>query len=283
MSTLLRWSQARLLSTIAIGYLLFADIASWSFTDGATCIVNPARYGSYYAETGKCPTLDVAFIKILATIFDALRDPNWVIAIATVVTAAFTVVLGTFTISLARSTRTAATAAQKALTELERPYLFIVDYNWLLTERAKSTDHQCGFVYSVVNGGRLPAFITAVRLGIRFGNSIPPTTDEPPIHNLLTAPMIVGGGEREIIQSVVEENGDDASEQVRDPPIEYEIKGGLAYIPSIAFKSRRAIAKIEIEYDGPTTTGHMTTACWEWHPVKYAFTQFGGKEHNQRT
>ena len=43
------------------------------------------------------------------------------------------------------------------------------------------------------------------------------------------------------------------------------------------------IAKVSIEYDGPVTTGHVTTACWEWHPVKYAFTQFGGPEHNERT
>jgi hypothetical protein len=43
------------------------------------------------------------------------------------------------------------------------------------------------------------------------------------------------------------------------------------------------ITKISIEYDGPITTGHTTTACWEWHPAKYALTQYGGPEHNQRT
>jgi hypothetical protein len=53
--------------------------------------------------------------------------------------------------------------------------------------------------------------------------------------------------------------------------------------PSSILKADRMITKISIEYDGPITTGHTTTACWEWHPVKYALTQYGGPEHNQRT
>ena len=57
----------------------------------------------------------------------------------------------------------------------------------------------------------------------------------------------------------------------------------MAAIPDEAFKTGGVIAKVSIEYDGPTTKGHVTTACWEWHPVKYAFTQFGGSEHNERT
>jgi hypothetical protein len=43
------------------------------------------------------------------------------------------------------------------------------------------------------------------------------------------------------------------------------------------------IVKISIAYNGPITRGHATTACFEWHPVKYAFTEFGGPEHNFRT
>src|SRR6266436_9102754 len=61
-----------------------------------------------------------------------VTDKNAVItALGTLVIAVFTTVLGIFTISLARSTRIAANAAdlsvkiaQRALTELERPYLF---------------------------------------------------------------------------------------------------------------------------------------------------------------
>src|ERR1700676_3037752 len=64
---------------------------------------------------------------------------------------------------------TSARIAERALTELERPYLFILDYNWLLTEKAKADGPKCGLVYTVANGGKLPAFIKAVKLGIGIG------------------------------------------------------------------------------------------------------------------
>lgn len=165
--------------------------------------------------------------------------------------------------------------AERALTELERPYLFILDYNWLLTENAKADGLKCGFVFSVANGGKLPVFIKAVKLGIRIGESIPSIYDEPSIHDLLTAPLIAGGEQRRVIQGFTDE-GD-------EPALECQIRGGMALIPGSVIKAGGVIAKISIEYDGPTTTGHATTACWEWHPVKHAFTQYGGPGHNQRT
>ena len=170
---------------------------------------------------------------------------------------------------------TSARIAERALTELERPYLFILDYNWLLTETAKAGGLKCGLVYSVANGGKLPAFIKAVKVGIRIGESIPSMDDVPPVHDLLTAPLIAGGEQRLVTQGFTIEDD--------EPALEYQIRGGTALIPAGALSAGQVIAKISIEYDGPITTGHTTTACWEWHPVKYAFTQFGGSGHNQRT
>jgi hypothetical protein len=161
------------------------------------------------------------------------------------------------------------------LTELERPYLFILDYNWLLIEKAKANGNKCGVSYFVMNGGKPPAFIRAVKFGLQFGTAIPPLDEAPPVHELLTAPLIGGGEKRLITQHFMSE--------ADDPPRECEIRDGIAFIPAIAFQSGRVIAKISIEYDGPTTLGHVTTACWEWHPIKYAFTEYGGSEHNQRT
>jgi hypothetical protein len=57
--------------------------------------------------------------------------------------------------------------SKRALTDLERPYLFILDYNWLLTGPAKIGGLESGLVYSVANGGKLPAFIKGVKLGNR--------------------------------------------------------------------------------------------------------------------
>src|SRR5262249_17840795 len=97
-----------------------------------------------------------------------------------------------------RSIRTAEDStriAERALTELERPYLFILDYNWLLAEKAKTNGQKCGWAYSVANGGKLPAFIKTVKVGYRMGEPIPSMEDVPAIHDLLTAPL-VGGGEK---------------------------------------------------------------------------------------
>jgi hypothetical protein len=127
----------------------------------------------------------------------------------------------------------------------------------------------------LVNGGRLPAFIKAVKVGMRFGESIPPVDDQPLIHQLLTAPLIASGEKRQITHSLGSDDNGDAEE--------CQIRGGIAFIPASAFMCRQVITKISIEYDGPVTTGHMATSCWEWHPVKYAFTEYGGPEHNQRT
>jgi hypothetical protein len=128
----------------------------------------------------------------------------------------------------------------------------------------------------VINGGKLPAFIKAVKVGMRFGSSIPPVEDSPPIHELLTAPLVAGGENRVVTQGFV-----DAADA--GPAHECKIRGGIAFIPAIAFETHRVIVKISIEYDGPITIGHITTACWEWHPVKYAFSEYGGPEHNRRT
>ena len=125
MSEWLKWSQSRLLIIIGVSYFIFAELLSLLLSDGATCIVNPAKYGAYYAEKNECPALHIFLIKIFASILQILGDPNWVIAFSAVVTAIFTVIHGTFTISLARSTRIAANAAEKALTEIERPWLFL--------------------------------------------------------------------------------------------------------------------------------------------------------------
>jgi len=204
---------------------------------------------------------------------------NWIApalgAIATIAVAIFTRTLWLSSEKMWEVTKKSVDISERSLTELERPYLFILDYNWLLKKRAEANGIKSGLIYSVMNGGKLPAFVRNVKFGLRFGQSIPSMEDMPPINELLTAPLVGSGEKREIIQEAGDESG--------EPGRECEIRGGIAIIPASAFMFERVIAKISIEYDGPVTTGHTTTACWEWHPVKYAFTQYGGPEHNQRT
>jgi hypothetical protein len=163
--------------------------------------------------------------------------------------------------------------SRRALTDLERPYLFVLDYNWRLADPAESGGLEPGWVYTVANGGKLPAFIKNVRLGIKIGGStVPPDMrDEPPVHELLTAPLIESSERRKVVQKFVDDENAQAA----------EIRGGKAMIAGSVLKAGQIIVKISIYYDGPITTGHATTACWEWHPVKHA--QYGGPEHNERT
>ena len=87
MSDWLKWSQLRLLVTLGVSYVLFGELASLLSSDGETCIVNPAKYGDYYADNNECPALHILLLKLLAAIFEKLGDPNWVIAVFTVILA----------------------------------------------------------------------------------------------------------------------------------------------------------------------------------------------------
>ena len=93
------------------------------------------------------------------------------VALYTLCVGIFTLTLTGSTIALWWTTRRSVQVAERALTELERPYLYVLDYNWLLAEKAKAHGHKCGVGYSVVNAGKLPASIKAVKLGLRFGAS----------------------------------------------------------------------------------------------------------------
>jgi hypothetical protein len=89
-----------------------------------------------------------------------VRDP---INLFTGVLAVFTIILAAASIYQGVLTQKSVGIAQRALTDLERPYLFILDYNWLLIERAKVEGLESGLIYSVANGGKLPAFIKGVK------------------------------------------------------------------------------------------------------------------------
>jgi hypothetical protein len=132
----------------------------------------------------------------LEAIEAAIRDPNWVIAASSAVTAFFTIVLGTFTVSLARSTRAAARAAEttaKAAAAIEFP---IVRSKWLGPD-LEAVDHlikpgePCASSFggpdvptrfSVIsdvefqNFGRTPAFPIRFAIGHRVVRVLP---DEP--------------------------------------------------------------------------------------------------------
>jgi hypothetical protein len=288
---------------VVLSYLVFAELLSWMpVSNLSTCLIQPTPSSETadYDTPKYCPAFH-AGIEILLAKTDRFLEAH-----DKSVVGGFTIVLAISTIGLWLATNKlweagerqltllaetsaeqskdmqasiaaanrSARAAESALTELERPYVFILDYNWLLINHDKANG-QAGWMYVVANGGKLPAFIKRVSMGFSFRGVIPPLEDRPPVHELLTAPLIAAGERREVIQGLVLESGDTV--------LEYEIRGGMAFIPGRVLAGGQVIAKMLIEYDGPVTGDHITTACWEWHPGKHAFTQYGGIEHNQRT
>jgi hypothetical protein len=86
------------------------------------------------------------------SLINIVFDPDkWtsegITAAATASIAIFTIVLVLVTNRQAVLTKRSVRIAERALTELERPYLFILDYNWILSdEERRGVDS--GWVYS---------------------------------------------------------------------------------------------------------------------------------------
>jgi len=238
-------------------------------------ICEPTKEGAKQAakECARYNIISFTFREIVARL-DIVSA--FITAVATAFVARYTFTLKRSTDMLWEASKEQISLTEKSLTELERPFLFIMDFNWLLTDQAPTEGHKCGWHYFVANGGKLPAFVKTVKFGLRFGKTIPSMQSAVDGNELIVAPLILGGEKRRVVAGLFTENED-------RPSINHQIRGGLAAIPASAFDTGGIIAKISIEYDGPTTRGHITTVCWEWHPVKYVFTQHGGPEHNQRT
>jgi hypothetical protein len=197
---MLKWSQTRLLVTLALSYLVFAEVVSLFLSDGSTCIVNPAAYGQYYADNNECPALHVFLIKIAASVLEKLGDPNWVIAIAAVVTAAFTIILGLFTISLSKSTRIAANAAgrsvkvaEDSLVKLERAFVFSDSFE-ISNIRDPTTDRTLAWQFQMKwqNTGSTPARHVLLHTSWEnFPGDIPGDFDFPDHGNIIPAPSYI--------------------------------------------------------------------------------------------
>src|ERR1035438_4213636 len=88
------WDEWRVNLRLGAAYLVILEAVSWlPAPSGSACVVNPANYGAYYAEHNECPAFHVFLLKILARILEVLGDPNWVVAIFTIVLAGSTIAL----------------------------------------------------------------------------------------------------------------------------------------------------------------------------------------------
>lgn len=202
---------------------------------------------------------------------------DWLQRNAAAVTLIFTVALIYFTRELSRVTRDlyaatkdAANAATKsaetasdAFTKLERPYMFVFGVTKLgaiaYVDGAPIGTRKLS--YSVGNYGKMPAVIEDARaqFSVDFEPESPLGVDDS--HDLIQRPVFSAQETRSLPENV--------PDQVRFDGQRPILEAG-----------RDLFLWIVIEYRGPFTSGHETSACWRYDPQESVFVRFGDEEYN---
>jgi hypothetical protein len=182
-----------------------------------------------------------------------------VLAWFTGVLAVTSLVQGFFLWNADKTARIAANAAKKsadvaiqALTDLERPYLFIYGIGF---ERSKDGTSYPKMIYDISNNGKFSARVEQVstRLGRVNMGQYPPLIidgDNP----ILSEPIITAGSAPRSLDCLV-----------RPEFLKYE--------PPARFLRDGIIFQVVISYRGPFTRGHETAQCWRYNKSPNGFVE----------
>lgn len=193
--------------------------------------------------------------------------------LATVVSALAAVAIAGFTLSLKRSTDKLwavsdkqAKIAQKALTDLERPYVFIYGVSQIYGD--KSGAH---IGYTVSNHGRMAAVVENVALGFAIVQGVTP---EPPLdaerdHDLLQNPILSPAEKRErrLTYDLPANTSLDILDS--DSPVR---------IPELK-SDEEAFFQVIVTYRGPFTSGHETSQCWRYDELTKSLIEFSDPQY----
>jgi hypothetical protein len=176
----------------------------------------------------------------------------------------------------ARASASQAKIAESALTQLERPYIFIFG---VCEVREDGQLHEFFVEYTVVNYGKMPAIIDGAWIDF-----VPDNTGQPPIptllyegHSLLSSPILQSGERRENIRAYA--------------PIGM-VKGSVGVITNTRTGAESACPNFDISegfdiyfratirYHGPSSGGYETGALWVYNPSSFEFAPRGGEEYN---
>lgn len=176
--------------------------------------------------------------------------------------------------SITAANRSAA-AAERALTDLERPWLFAFGIKAVPINQLGEWTVE----FTVANFGKMPAIIEHARIGFVISDRAEPPTPlfAEDDHDLVVSP-ILQAGERRIIKEAFP-NVEDGSasfrvlqspsgEIVSDPAPGYEAPPGFD-----------AFFRVIINYRGPSTKGHESCVLWLYQPP-IDFLNRGGEEYN---
>lgn len=146
--------------------------------------------------------------------------------------------------------------SNRALTHIERPYIFVFDISRLKKEYVEGYDvdedddfqyFDLKVTYSVANYGKIPAVINCVYASISVNDQPLDGLAFDYDHPLATSPILAA----EEIRSGIEQNVSWADTETDEQ--------GYA-VPK--FGDQNVYFMITIEYSGPFTSGHETSDCW---------------------
>jgi hypothetical protein len=197
------------------------------------------------------------------------------------ITAIATVFIARFTFTLKRSTDRlweAATAqtdiARKALTDIERPYLFIFNVSLLTIEDFYDFDEdETGYTlkvtYEVANHGKIPAIIENLRSNLSvFTDPLDPLAADYN-HPLVIAPVLAAGEKRADIPVDIGWNDMGTNEYGNTVP---------------NFGGQTLFLRVAIAYRGPFTRGHETSIGLRYDERTHRFVEFHtGEKYNYQT
>jgi hypothetical protein len=161
-----------------------------------------------------------------------------------------------------------AKVAEAALSQLERPYVFIFNVSRLkVQELEESDDVWLSVTYSVANYGKIPAIIKYAQAVLAVGIDPPFPSLLPDSHTLRATPIFAAGESRHEIETGYAWFGGS----------EFDEDGST--IPSIPNGSTLYLWVI-ITYRGPFTDQHETRACWIYNDSTGRFSPWGGPEYS---
>ncbi len=174
-----------------------------------------------------------------------------------------------------------AKIAERALTELERPWVFIFGVKELVPDE-NNIDF---FVqYTVTNYGKMPAIIEQAWIGFVFSDR-----GEPPAppelwddHELVTAAILPVGERREKIKEYLPGGmaGEDMLVRLRGPE-DFKRGRDTTFAPVFNVpKGSDVFFRAIIKYRGPSTAAHITEALWLFNEGSLQFMQRGGETYN---
>lgn len=172
----------------------------------------------------------------------------------------------------ARAAQESARVAREAFTKMERPYLYIFGAKGPLGEY--DVEEPFDYIeYYVANYGKTPAKIMSALFSIGVGRGPEHPTPAPIWHELLRRPILIPHERRDEISQTLPDGI-----KTRQYADEHTPPGSL--MEPILGDSEYLFFWVKIQYRGPFSETHETSACWRWDGDGARLIEYGGDEYN---